>query len=240
MKKTFFRFCAVPMILAISMMGCGPSEKDIAEKKHLEAKVAELENKLQEITIIDCIKAAMEANLMKEAPPNSVVKCTSVTLKEKNGQNDWRAECEIVYIIPQLESGVRNFTGILRISGGSDNQSIKVDVSAMEPVLTVEESAMQCRSNLLQLALNLRIENIDGEYPDMERFQEIIKTEDYQYSSVCPGSNKPYTYMPGLKDGMNSRLTLIYCNYHEKDGEFLQAKLDGSVDYDNVYIPKKQ
>ena len=88
MKKTFFRFCAVPMILAISMMGCGPSEKDIAEKKQLEAKVAELENKLQEITIIDCIKAAMEANLMKEAPPNSVVKCTSVTLKEKNGQND--------------------------------------------------------------------------------------------------------------------------------------------------------
>lgn len=243
MKKAFFQICAASVILAISMTGCGPSKKDIAEKKQLEAKVADLESKLQKVTITENIKAAMEEHLMKGAPPNSIAKCTSVVLKEKKGQNDWLAECEMVYIIPPPEpmSGVKKFTGILRISGGSGNQSIKVDVSAMKPVLTAEETAIQCRSKLQQLALNLKGEMIDsGKYPDRERFQELIKTEDYKYCNVCPGSNIPYTYIPGLADGMSPRLTLVYCSYHEKDGKVLQAKLDGPVRYDKVYVPKKK
>lgn len=244
MKKSFFQICcAVSVILAISMMGCGPSEKDTAEKKQLEAKVADLESKLQKVTIIESTKAAMEEHLMKGAPPNSIVKCTSVTLKEKNGQNDWKAECEIVYIIPPPNpmSGVKKFTGILRVSGGSDNQSINVDVSAMKPVLTAEETAILCRSGLMSLRINLMGELDEaGKYPDRERFQELIKTEDYKYCNVCPGSNIPYTYIPGLADGMSPRLTLVYCSYHEKDGKVLQAKLDGPVDYDKVYMPKKK
>ena len=100
----------------------------------------------------------MEEHLIKGAPPNGIVQCTSVAIKEKNGQNDWKAECEIVYIIPPPEpmSGVKKFSGILRISGGSDNQPLKVDVSAMEPVLTAKDTEIQCRSNLQSLALNLK------------------------------------------------------------------------------------
>ena len=240
MKKTFFQICFVFVILAISMTGCGPSEKDITEKKQLEAKVVDLENKLQKVTIIESTKAAMEEHLIKGAPPNSIAKCTSVALKEKNGQNDWKAECEIVYIIPPPEpmSGVQKFSGILRISGGSDNQPLKVDVSAMEPVLTAEEIEIRCRSNLKGLALNLMLEEIDGRFPDRERFQELIKTEDFEYCNVCPGSNIPYTYIPGLYDGMNPRLTLVYCSYHEKDGKVLQAKVTGEVNYDKVVCRK--
>lgn len=243
MKKAFFQICAASVILAISMTGCGPSKKDIAEKKQLEAKVADLESKLQKVTIIESIKAAMEEHLMKGAPPNSIAKCTSVALKEKKGQNDWLAECEMVYIIPPPEpmSGVKKFTGILRISGGSGNQSIKVDVSAMKPVLTAKDTERQCRSKLQQLAMNLTGEMIDsGKFPDMKKFQKLIKTEDYKYCNVCPGSKKTYTYMPGLVDGMNPKLTLVYCRYHEQGGKVLQAKLDGTVDYDKIFVPKKK
>ena len=243
MKRIFFQICAASVILAISVTGCGPSEKDIAEKKQLETKIADLENKLQNVTIIENTKAAMEERLKKEAPPNSIVRCTSVALKKKKGQNDWPAECEIVYIIPPPEpmSGVKKFSGILRISGGSDNQSIKVDVSAMKPVLTAKDTEIQCRSNLKSLALNLMNEEIDsGRFPDRERFQKLIKTEDYKYCNVCPGSNIPYTYLPGLADGMSPRLTLVYCSYHEKDGKVLQAKVNGVVNYDKVFVPKKK
>ena len=73
-----------------------------------------------------------------------------------------------------------------------------------------------------------------------KEIRTLIKTEDYKYCNACPGSNIPYIYIPGLYDGMNPRLTLVYCSYHEKDGKVLQAKLDGSVDYDKVYMPKKK
>ena len=61
MKRNFFKIFTAAVILAVSVTGCGPSKKDIAEKKLLEEKIADLESKLQMVSIIENSKTAIES-----------------------------------------------------------------------------------------------------------------------------------------------------------------------------------
>lgn len=60
MKRNFFKIFTAAAILAVFVTGCSPSKKDIAEKKLLEEKIADLESKLQKVSIIENSKIAIE------------------------------------------------------------------------------------------------------------------------------------------------------------------------------------
>ena len=247
MKRTFLQICTASAVLAISLTGCGPSEKDIAEKKQLEvkvtelsAKVTELENELQEVTVVENTKTAIEEVLKKEAPPNSTIKCTSVVLMEKKGQNEWLAEGEVLCVIPNIPPQLNGITGI-RVIYNPDNKSVKADFSKVKPKRGARELEIQCSSNLKQLALLLKEYAIDHDdrFPaDVNKAKELFKSEAVNIH-LCPADRKIYTYIPGLRDSSNPNFTLVYCKYHSKNGEFLQAKVDGSAGYGKIIRSEK-
>lgn len=246
MKKTFFQICFVFVILAISMTGCGPSEKDIAEKKQLEAKVVDLENKLQKVMIIENTKTALEEQMIKQevkqdSSTSVVAKCLSVTLHENGKENEWLAEAEILYLFEGLLfEGLSTFhfqeiTNI-QIIYDPENKSVNVDLSNAKFKLTAEEAESSCRANLkyIGLVLSMYAEEHNGNFPsDTKEAEEFFKS-DAANNRLCPATENPYIYIPGLCNGDKAKLPLVYCKYHHKNDNFLQLHIDGSVDYGKV------
>ena len=97
MKRNFFKIFTAAVILAVSVTGCGPSKKDIAEKKLLEEKIADLESKLQKVSIIENSKTAIEEFVKKDAPPGGTVKCLSVVLNDPCGLLFSRRICSLSF-----------------------------------------------------------------------------------------------------------------------------------------------
>ena len=236
MKRIFSQICAASVILAVLMTGCGPSEKEIAEKKQLEAKVAELENKLQEISIAENTKKAIEAFLKKEMPPTGIVKCLSVTLNKGNGQNEWLATGEVVCVVPGMPVDFVGLTDI-RVAYNPENKSVKADFSGAKNRKSPERLEKECISNLKQfgIALLYYASDHDGRFPDAKDFSDFIKGNANSKSFIsCPVAENLYFYIPGLREGSNPKLTLVYCKHHNKNGECLQLHADGSVGYGKI------
>ena len=242
MKKTFFQICFAFVILAVSMTGCGPSEKDIAEKKQLEAKVVDLENKLQKVMIIENTKTALEEQIKQKVKQDSpasdvVVRCLSVTLQENGKENEWLAEAEILYQLSEGLSIVRSqeITNI-QIIYNPENKSVNVDLSNAKFKLTTEEAESSCRANLkyIGLVLSMYAEEHNGNFPDDTKEAEEFFKSDAANNRLCPATEKPYIYIPGLCNGDKAKLPLVYCKYHHKNDDFLQLHIDGSVDYGKV------
>lgn len=138
MKRNFFKIFTAAVILAVSVTGCGPSKKDIAEKKLLEEKIADLESKLQKVSIIENSKTSIEEFVKKDAPPGGTVKCLSVVLNDSCGQNEWLAESDIFYMAPGMRPEIEGLTGI-KVVYNPENKSVKADLSKAKPKKTPEE-----------------------------------------------------------------------------------------------------
>lgn len=240
MKRNFFKIFTAAAILAVFVTGCSPSKKDIAEKKLLEEKIADLESKLQKVSIIENSKIAIEEFVKKDAPPGGTVKCLSVVLNDPCGQNEWLAESDIFYTAPGIQPEIEGLTGI-RVVYNPENKSVEADLSKAKPKKDSRRVEVSCTSNLKMLGVALRqyASDFGDKYPSVRDLNALIKNNKINKSIIrCPGSEQPYVYVPGLRYGGPAKLTLAHCKFHKKNGEFLQVHADGSAGYGKILLQK--